>query len=55
MQNYFGMKLILDIVGFIVLFIYAVSYNSKLIYLKVLFYLDIFTLFDIDAMVVDKI
>ncbi len=55
MDNYFGMKLWLDLFGVVILLIYTLSYYSELIYLKLFFYLNTPTIFEVDKSIIDKI
>jgi voltage-gated potassium channel Kch len=55
MQNYAGIKCILDLFGLLTLLIYALSYNHQLVFLKLFFYVDISTIFEIDDIIIDKI
>lgn len=55
MQDYFGIKFFLDIFGLLILLIYMVSHNSRLVFLKIFFYADVWTIFIIDKMIIDKI
>jgi hypothetical protein len=48
MQDYFGYKLIFDLVGVVILIIYIASGNPALVYLKIFFYSNIVTLMHID-------
>lgn len=55
MENYLGIKCFLDIFGILLLFIYAVAETPSLIFLKLFFYVDVGTIFEIDDMIIDKI
>jgi len=48
MEDYFGWKLIIDLVGIIILIIYLSAGLPQLIYLKIFFYITLVTINTID-------
>ena len=55
MEEYFGLSLGLDILGLVILIIYLAAGNPSLIYLKLFFYTNLYTIAHIDDIILHRL
>ena len=55
MEEYFGIKFMVDFVGLLILIIYLASGTPSLIYLKIFFYFNLITIFHLDDVICSRL